>query len=192
MSAAAHGVACALRTHHGQPLEGSRPTRIDVHACNTASTRHLQASVTHQRRQLAKPRALPGTLSCQRAGRPEATTNAQAKVAAVPPSRCATTACAGNANQLLADRRCRAQLQPLSKRSTEELRSWRARSVSLLERPASRGLLPQPPAGCQPSPRRPFCCHLGHQKFVSDDMSTGSTTPRPYDRGLIDRPSKVS
>jgi len=46
MSAAGRGVACALRTHHGQPLEATRPTRIDVHACNTASTRHLQASVT--------------------------------------------------------------------------------------------------------------------------------------------------
>jgi hypothetical protein len=110
----------------------------------------------------------------------------------VPPSRCATTACAGNANQLLADHRRRVQLQPLSKRCTKELRSWRARAGRLLERPASRGLLPLPPAGCQPSPRRPFCCHFGHQKFVSDDMSTGCTTPRPYDRRLIDRPSKVS
>ena len=98
----------------------------------------------------------------------------------------------GCAYQLLADGVRRAQLQPLPKRCTKELRSWRARPGRLLERPASRGLLPQPSAGCQSSPRRPFCCHVGHQRFVSDDMSTGSTTPRPYDRRLIDRPTVES
>ena len=172
MSAAGRGVACALRTHHEQPLEAARPTRIDMHARSTASARHLQASVTCQRRQFARPRALPGTLSWHRAGWPDAATNAQARVAAAPPSHCATTARGGCVYQLLANDVRRAQLQPLPKRCMKELRSSRARPGRLLERPASRGLLPQPSARCQPLLPRPFGASIWHQSLFQIDMST--------------------
>ena len=172
MSAAGRGVACALRTHHEQPLEAARPTRIDMHARSTASARHLQASVTCQRRQFARPRALPGTLSWHQAGWPDAATNAQARVAAAPPSHCATTARGGCAYQLLANDVRRSQLQPLPKRCTKELRSSRARPGRLLKRPASRGLLPQPSARCQPLLPRPFGASIWHQGLFQIDMST--------------------
>ena len=192
MSAAGRGVACALRTHHEQPLEAARPTRIDMHARSTASARHLQASVTCQRRQFARPRALPGTLSWHQAGWPDAATNAQARVAAAPPSHCATTARGGCAYQLLANDVRRAQLQPLPKRCMKELRSSRARPGRLLERLASCALILHPSARCQPLLRRPFWCQSGHEKFVSDDMSTWSTTLRLHNRRHFDNPPKVS
>ena len=182
----------ALRTHRAQPPEDGPTPRIEMHACQTASARHLQAFVTRWHRQFTKPHMLPGTLSRHRAGRPDAVTNAHAKGAAVPPSRCATTMRAGHHNQLLAHHGHRALLQPPPKTCTKEFWSLGARPGRLLERLASCALILHPSARCQPLLRRPFWCHSGHEKFVSDDMSTWSTTLRPHNRRHLDNPPKVS
>ena len=56
VSAAGCRVVGALRTHRAQPPEDGPTPRIDMHACQTASARHLQAFVTRWHRQFTKSR----------------------------------------------------------------------------------------------------------------------------------------